>query len=119
MSLPSTKVHTLQETIHVVLQATKVTIQQLESLLRLLNFSCWVVAHGRAFYRCLINATIGLKKKNYKIKVTNTLKLDLQVWTNFLKHYNGASFINPQYLDKKIIQLFKDSAGVENGLFWW
>lgn len=58
-------------------------------------------------------------KKNYKIKVTNTLKLDLQVWTNFLKHYNGASFINPQYLDKKIIQLFKDSAGVENGLFWW
>lgn len=63
MSLPSTKVHTLQETIHVVLQATKVTIQQLESLLRLLNFSCWVVAHGRAFYRCLINATIGFKKK--------------------------------------------------------
>lgn len=65
MSLPSNKVHTLQETIHVVhvLQATKVTIQQLESLMRLLNFSCRVVAHGRAFYRCLINATIGFKKK--------------------------------------------------------
>lgn len=90
----------------------------MQSLLGLLNFACRVVASDRALYRRLISATciIGIKIQHNKIRVTNTIMLDLKVWKNFLKHYNGVAVINPKYLDSNTIQLFTNSTGVVNAV---
>lgn len=91
----------------------------MQSLLGLLNFACRVVASDRALYRRLISATciIGIKIQHNKIRVTNTIMLDLKVWKNFLKRYNGVAVINPKYLDSNTIQLFTNSIGVVNAVF--
>ena len=39
----------------------KVTLHEFQSLIGLLNFACSVVQPGRAFLRCLIDLTIGIK----------------------------------------------------------
>ena len=117
MSLPPEKLHTLREAIQAVLQAKKVTLKQLQSLLGLLNFACRVVAPGRAFCRRIIDSTVGVKKQHHKIRVTINMKHDLLVWTQFLQHYNGISVINITPLDDYSIQLFTDSAGGEKGGF--
>ena len=66
----------------------------MQSLLGLLNFACKVVSPGRAFCRRLINATIGIKKRFHKIRVSKTIKADLNVWLSFLTHYNGVTLIS-------------------------
>ncbi|XP_062599327.1 uncharacterized protein LOC134260800 [Saccostrea cucullata] len=117
MSLPTDKINKLQENINTVLQAKKVTLKQMQSLLGLLNFACRVVAPGRAFCRRLINSTLGIKKQHHKIRITQNIKLDLIVWTTFLKDFNGVSVINTPLVDSHTVQLFTDSAGGERGGF--
>ena len=67
------------------MHAKKVTLKQLQSLIGLLNFACNVVSPGRTFCRRLINATIGVDKSYFKIRVTKSIKADLNVWLQFLQ----------------------------------
>ncbi|XP_062568785.1 uncharacterized protein LOC134230935 [Saccostrea cucullata] len=117
ISIPTDKTVILQENINTVLQAKKVTLKQMQTLLGLLNFACRVVAQGRAFCRRLINSTIGIKKHHHKIRITQNIKLDLLVWKTFLKDYNGVSVINTPLVDSHTVQLFTDSAEGEWGGF--
>lgn len=117
MSLPSDKLDKLKSVINSFLSAKKVTLQELQSLIGLLNFACKVVAPGRAFCRRLINATIGISKPHHRIRLNNNIKQDLRIWQIFLQSYNGVSVIRTQFLDSQSIQLFTDSAGGKNGGF--
>lgn len=80
MSLPSDKLHKLKSVINSFLSAKKVTLQELQSLIGLLNFACKVVAPGHAYCRRLINATIGISKPHHRIRLNNNIKQDLRIW---------------------------------------
>lgn len=83
-------------------------VNQLQSLIGLLNFACRVISLGRAFCRRLIN----LSHTSFPpIRATLEMKTDLQVCLSFLQSYNVVSVIREGYA----MQLFTDSAGVEIG----
>ena len=50
-----------------------------------------MVAPGRAFMRRLIDATIGIKHPKFKIRVSTSMRLDLEMWLRFLDNYNGVA----------------------------
>ena len=84
----------------------------MQSLLGLPNFACKVVSPGRAFCRRLINATIGIKKPYHKIRVSKTIKADLNEWLSFLTHYNGVTLISYRtWLTNNELELYTDAMG--------
>ena len=67
-------------------------LQELQSLIGLLNFACSVVLPGRAFPRRLIDRTIGITTAHHIIRLLGEAKEDLRVWLTFLSSFNGRSF---------------------------
>ena len=91
MRLPQDKLSELCNQLQATLQVKKLSLQELQSLIGSLNFVCQVVSPGRAFIRRLIDATVGIKKARYRIRVKPSMKLDLEMWLEFLNHYNGVT----------------------------
>lgn len=118
MRLPASKLDELRTKIQTNLLTTTITLQDLQSITRLLNFKCQVFAPGRAFLRTLIDATVGVKQAKSKITVTSWMKLDLEIWQDFLNQYNGITlFPSRLWVSNDTIQLFTDSAGGRSGGF--
>ena len=59
--LPEDKLIKLREKLKIFKKRKKVTLEEIQSLIGLLNFACLVVQPGRAFLRRLIDLTIGLR----------------------------------------------------------
>lgn len=115
LRLPSDKLNELKQTLEFFIQTEKVTLRQLQSLIGMLNFACQAVVPGRAFCRRLIDATCNIQKPHYRIRVTNAMREDLQVWVVFLSQYNGVSvMLDSQWTSNDAIQLYTDSAGGKN-----
>jgi hypothetical protein len=91
MRLPQDKIIELTNRLKTCLDAKKVSLRDLQSLLGLLNFACQVVAPGRAFSRRLINATCKVAKPHHRIRVSQEMREDLKVWLSFLSDYNGIT----------------------------
>lgn len=116
MKLPEKKLMELRSKIHEVMNKKKVSLVELQSLLGLLNFACRVIAPGRAFCRRLINATIGVKKSHFKIRVSRAMKSDLETWVSFLNFYNGVTVIlEDKWISDHDMELYTDSAGGKGG----
>ena len=62
----------------------KVTLQELQSIIGLLNFTCSVIVPGRAFLRRLINVTVGGRRPHHLIRLSRGTKHDMEVWLKFL-----------------------------------
>ena len=58
---------------------------------------CQVVAPGRAFMKRLSDATIWIKHAKFKIHVSNSMLLDLEMWLRFLDNLNGVTFSRRGY----------------------
>lgn len=118
MRLPVDKLIELKSKIRLVIQAKKVTLKEMQSLLGSLNFACRVIAPGRAFCRRLIDSTVGVKRPHHKIRVSKNMKKDLALWLQFLESYNGVTLItDPAWVTNDTLQLFTDSAGGSLGGF--
>jgi hypothetical protein len=118
MKLPIETITRIQSAVQIIISSKKVTLRSLQSLIGLLNFACRVIAPGRAFCRRLIDATSGIKKQHHKVRVTQAMKADLQVWISFLRDYNGVTVIsNNFWVSDTKLQLFTDSAGGPLGGF--
>jgi hypothetical protein len=91
MRLPKDKLLELRNKIQDCIVAKKITLRELQSIIGSLNFGCQVVASGRAFIRRLIDATIGIRKPSFKIRVSLAMRLDFEVWLQFLQNYNRAT----------------------------
>jgi hypothetical protein len=98
----------------------KITLRFMQSLIGLLNFLCHAVPPGRAFLRRLIDSTIGISAKHFKIRVTSEMRKDIHMWQTFLDEYNGASiFLHKQWLSNQHLSLFTDAAAsVGCGMFF-
>jgi hypothetical protein len=118
MRLPQDKLTELRDRLQAVLQVKKLTLREMQSLIGLLNFVCQVVSPGRAFIRRLIDATLGIKKPRHKLRLTSSIKLDLEMWLEFLSHYNGVTlFQERSWVANDTLQFFTDSSGGPSGGF--
>ena len=90
----------------------KVTLQELQSLIGLLNFSCSVVLPGWAFLRRLIDLTVGVKRPQHLVRLNSAVKSDLRVWLTFLSDFNGCSFfMHEGWLTSSTLHLYTDALG--------
>ncbi|MES9880226.1 MAG: reverse transcriptase domain-containing protein [Sedimenticola sp.] len=110
--IPQEKLTDLVSKIENILGKPKSTLHDVQSLIGSLNFCCRVIVVGRPFCRRLIDATCGLTKPYHHIRLNNGIKLDLYMWLDLLRNYNGISVFHDRYWVSNIeAQLFTDSAG--------
>ena len=94
------------------LKRKKVTLREVQSLTGLLNFACSVIVPGRAFLRRLIDLTIGVHSPNFSIRLTRSVKEDLNVWLSFLSQFNCKSLFLPDvWNNSDKLSLYTDAAG--------
>ena len=110
--LPQDKLEKAKALLSEFIERNKVTLKELQSLIGVLNFACSVVVPGRAFLRRLIDLTMGVQKPKHHIRLTRQAKLDLEVWLQFLMHFNGKSFfIDDKFMTGDYLDLYTDAAG--------
>ena len=90
----------------------KVTVNQIQKLCGFLNFLGRCIIPGRTFTRRLYAYTAGLLKPHYHVRISQEMRLDLQLWKTFLTH--PAVFARPfmdfstyHYAEK--INMFSDA----------
>lgn len=108
--LPLDKIHKSTRLISEFLGRKKVSLKEVQSLTGLLNFACSVIKPGRAFLRCLIDLTVGIRSPLHLIRLTKEVKEDLKVWLSFLAEFNGHSFfIDNAWQNSSKLSLFTDA----------
>lgn len=90
--LPPDKLESMKSEIRKFQNKTTASLQELQSLIGLLNFSCRVVPPGRPFLRRIINLTMGLKKPKRQKRLDSEAIADLKAWAIFLENFNGKAF---------------------------
>ena len=94
------------------LRRRKITLQEIQSLMGLLNFACTVIVPGRAFLRRLIDLTIGARKPQFLIRLSKDVKENLLVWQSFFSGFNGRSFfLADQWTNSNQLELYTDASG--------
>lgn len=84
----------------------------MQSICGSLNFFAKALPGSRAFCRRFYNATIGIKKSYFLIRVTNSIKEDARVWLQFIENYNGKTpFPDLDWSPNDALNLFTDSCG--------
>ncbi|KAM4795853.1 uncharacterized protein WCC33_000943 [Rhinophrynus dorsalis] len=109
--LPKEKVEKARDLLVGLRGRNKVTLRELQSVLGLLNFACRVIPMGRVFSRRLQMATAGVKKPQFKIRLTKQLQEDLKVWDQFLSDFNGTRLWVDEGRSNQEMELFTDAAG--------
>ena len=110
--LPLEKIEKITTKIHYMKHRKKVTLQELQSLIGLLNFACSVVVPGRTFLRRLIDLTCGVKCPNHYIRLNKEARADLETWAYFIDHFNGKSvFLDKQWISTDHLCLSTDASG--------
>ena len=110
--LPEDKIDKARALLLVFLGKRKVTLKELQGLTGFLGFACSVIKPGRPFLRRLFDLTVGIRKPHFHVRLTNQVKLDLEVWLKFLQDFNGKSFfLDEKFLTGDYLQLYTDAAG--------
>ncbi|XP_062593378.1 uncharacterized protein LOC134254854 [Saccostrea cucullata] len=78
--LPKEKLSKIRQEISKAKCRKKMTLQEIQSLIGLLNFACAVVTPERTFLRRLIDLTKGLKKPHHRRRLTKDARADLEAW---------------------------------------
>lgn len=114
--LPLEKLQKIRSVLHSMRFRKKVTLQELQSVIGLLNFACRVVRPGRAFLRRLIDLTVGLTKPHFKRRLTLEARADLAAWSVFMDHFNGKSmFLEEQIHTSLSLHLYTDASNLGFG----
>jgi hypothetical protein len=110
--LPMDKIERCTNLLTTFLQSKNATLKEVQSLIGLLNFACSVVMPGRAFWRRLIDLTVGVRASYHFIRLRREVKEDLRVWLSFLSDFNGRSFfLDDEWCTSIKLNLFTDAAG--------
>lgn len=112
--IPVAKLIKLRSQLHPMTIKRKIKFKDLESLVGLLAFCSRAVPSSRAFLRRFYDviASFKVKKPFFSIRITSEIREDVLVWLEFLKSFNGDSYIiGLTWTDNDILQLYTDSAG--------
>ena len=97
MRLPDEKLIELRNKIESCLACTKISLQDLQSLLGSLNFAWQTIVPGEHSADDLLTLLAMFAGRPYhKIRATLAMKDDLRVWLSFLSNYNGTTVILDQ-----------------------
>ena len=114
--LPSDKLEKLSNMLRKFLHKEKATLKEIQSLIGLLNFACFVVVPGRAFLRRIIDLTIGLKKPHHHRRLNLEAKDDIKVWLFFLDSFNGRCIIlEDRWTTSASLSLYTDASNIGFG----
>ncbi|XP_066914570.1 uncharacterized protein [Clytia hemisphaerica] len=91
--LPTSKLVELKGMVSAWRSKRKCTKRELLSLIGSLSFACKVIRPGRIFLRRLIDLSSSVVRLNHHIDLTSDVRLDLEMWSEFLDSWNGSSFI--------------------------
>lgn len=109
--LPPDKLDKLRSELNRFKTKRKATLQELQSLIGLLNFACYVVPPGRTFMRRIIDLTLGLKHPRHYRRLNSDARADMAAWSLFLDQFNGkALFINNTVHTSTSLNLFTDAS---------
>ena len=121
--LPIDKLNRYRDQILTIAKQNKVTLKEIKSITGMLQFATTVITSGRPFLRRLYDMTMLATKPHHYIRLTQQLKLDLDVWLHFLQHYNGKTFIHQQLItDSTTAHFYSDASktafGATYGKHW-
>jgi hypothetical protein len=109
--LPEEKLTKIRHQLKTIVSQKSVSLQNLQSIIGLLNFACLVVSPGRAFLRRVIDLTKGHVKPFHHIHINKEACQDFKAWKHFLDNFNGISVLKKATWESSIkCQLFTDSA---------
>lgn len=110
--LPSDKLVKLKGALTSTSKRKKITLQDLQSLIGLLNFACSVVVPGRAFLRRLIDLTCNVDNPRHYIKLNSEARCDIKAWQDFIVNFNGKSiFLQEEWTASTKLNLYTDASG--------
>ena len=110
-SLPIDKITKFLGYLDSVISSKSATLKQIQSVTGMLNFACSVVEPARAFSRRLYDLTLGIKQPHHRIRITKSVREDLQVWRTFLLSYNRKSFfLDFNFLSQNLLRFYTDSS---------
>ena len=110
--LPHDKLQKCNRLLHDFYKRRKVTLNELQSLLGLLNFTCSVFVPGRAFLHRMIDLTKGARRPHHHLRLTKEVKHDIAVWLTFLGQFNGRTFfLHEKWETSSSLQLYTGAAG--------
>ena len=89
--LPLEKVSRICDILVTFQHGSSCTKRELLSLLGHLNFACRVIRPGRSFVSYLITLSTTVKELHHYVKLNKNVRLDLQMWHQFLSKWNGVS----------------------------
>lgn len=93
-----------------------VTLQELQSIIGVLNFACSVVIPGRPFLRRLCDLTIGLTRPYHHRHLNSEARADLKAWSIFLNCFNCKSlFLSDHWENSVSLQLYTDASNIGFG----
>ena len=124
-SLPDEKVVKFLEAIEECLTSKNITVKKLQSICGMLNFACGVLPQARAFIRRLYDLGVGMSQPYYKVKMTKSVKADLQVWKSLLLYYNSKNImLDFKWISNQQLKLYTDAAstlgfGGYFGQYWF
>lgn len=96
VKIPQDKLARLRISLLDVLTKKKITLNNLESVTGLMLFCSKAIPSARAFIRRFYDliALVNNKKPHFFVRINKEVKKDVQVWLNFLEHFNGNCFIH-------------------------
>jgi hypothetical protein len=89
--LSPAKLAALSNLISATLARHSITRKELDKLNGKLNWICKVVYGGRTFLRRLIDAQWSVKRAHHHIRLSSSMRLDLEWWQQFLPQFNGQT----------------------------
>ena len=117
--LPMEKVNRIISILDSFMEREACTKQELLSLLGHLNFACRVIYPGRAFVSYLISLSTTVKMLHHHVKLNQECRLDIKMWSMFLRQWNGVSFfLDNQETEASNLQFYTDATPIGFGAYF-
>ena len=113
--LPEDKLVKIKRKVGEMMGKRKVLLQELLSLIGLLNFATKVVKPGRMFVRRLIDLSMSGTSLFHFVYLNQEAMADLDWWHVFLDNWNGVSLIPAPLRSSPDIDLFTDASDLGFG----
>ena len=91
-SLPRDKVDRIIEMLNQYTEKRSVSKRDLLSLLGHLNYASRIIISGRSFVSYLLSLAHIVKELYHHVKLNQECRSNINMWSNFLTHWNGISF---------------------------
>jgi hypothetical protein len=115
LRLPEKKLVEFEKLVADMLQATRVSLKQLQVFAGKLNWASSVVRGGRIYLRRILDVMKPLKGTRHKYRITVGMKQDLQWWRSFLQVFNGKRTIS--YSSPEPRYVFVDACETGGGCY--